>query len=108
MKVIGPMFLDELRQRFTDGYHDTAKLKKLRADMGLMRFLDPACGCGNFLVVGYRQMRALDLEVLLRIQELSGETARTMFFTEEQLDVRLSSFHGLGLEEWPGQPTGRA
>lgn len=42
MKVIGPMFLDELRQRFTDGYHDTAKLKKLRADMSRMRFLDPA------------------------------------------------------------------
>lgn len=103
MKVIGPMFLDELRQRFTDGYHDTAKLKKLRADMGLMRFLDPACGCGNFLVVGYRQMRALDLEVLLRIQELSGETARTMFFTEEHLAVRLSSFHGIELEEWPAQ-----
>lgn len=103
MKVIGPMFLDELRQRFTDGYHDTAKLKKLRADMGLMRFLDPACGCGNFLVVGYRQMRALDLEVLLRVQELSGETARTMFFTEEHLAVRLSSFHGIELEEWPAQ-----
>lgn len=103
MKVIGPMFLDELRQRFTDGYHDTAKLKKLRADMGLMRFLDPACGCGNFLVIGYRQMRALDLEVLLRIQELSGETARTMFFTEEHLAVKLSSFHGIELEEWPAQ-----
>jgi hypothetical protein len=103
MKVIGPMFLDELRQRFTDGYHDTAKLKKLRADMSRMRFLDPACGCGNFLVVGYRQMRALDLEVLLRIQELSGETARTMFFTEEHLAVRLSSFHGIELEEWPAQ-----
>lgn len=103
MKVIGPMFLDDLRQRFTDGYHDTAKLKKLRTDMGLMRFLDPACGCGNFLVVGYRQMRALDLEVLLRIQELSGETARTMFFTEEHLAVRLSSFHGIELEEWPAQ-----
>lgn len=103
MKVIGPMFLDELRQRFTDGYHDTAKLKKLRADMGLMRFLDPACGCGNFLVVGYRQMRALDLEVLLRIQNLSGDTARTMFFTEEHLSVQLSSFHGIELEEWPAQ-----
>lgn len=103
MKVIGPMFLDELRQRFTDGYHDTAKLKKLRSDMSRMRFLDPACGCGNFLVVGYRQMRALDLEVLLRIQELSGETARTMFFTEEHLAVKLSSFHGIELEEWPAQ-----
>lgn len=103
MKVIGPMFLDELRQRFADGYHDTGKLKKLRADMGQMRFLDPACGCGNFLVVGYRQMRALDLEILLRIQELSGDTARTMFFTEEHLSVRLSSFHGIELEEWPAQ-----
>jgi hypothetical protein len=103
MKVIGPMFLDELRQRFTDGFHDTRALKKLRADMGEMRFLDPACGCGNFLVVGYRQMRALDLEVLVRIQELTGETARTMFFTEEHLAVRLTSFHGIELEEWPAQ-----
>jgi hypothetical protein len=103
MKVIGPMFLDELRQRFADGFHDTRALKKLRADMGEMRFLDPACGCGNFLVVGYRQMRALDLEVLKRIQELTGETARTMFFTEEHLAVRLTSFHGIELEEWPAQ-----
>ncbi|MEE6388165.1 DNA methyltransferase [Microbacterium paraoxydans] len=103
MKVVGPMFLDELRQRFSDGYYDTGKLKKLRADMGQMRFLDPACGCGNFLVVGYRQMRALDLEILLRIQELSGDTARTMFFTEDHLSVRLSSFHGIELEEWPAQ-----
>lgn len=62
-----------------------------------------ACGCGNFLVVGYRYMRALDLEVLLRIQELSGDTARTMFFTDEHLAVRLSSFHGIELEEWPAQ-----
>lgn len=103
MKVIGPMFLDALRKRFTDGYHDVAALKKLRNDMGKMRFLDPACGCGNFLVVAYRQMRDLDLQVLLRIQELSGETARTMFFTEDQLAVRLSSFHGIELEEWPAQ-----
>jgi len=103
MKVIGPMFLDGLRQRFTDGFHDSRGLKKLRTDMGEMRFLDPACGCGNFLVVGYREMRALDLEILQRIQELSGDTARTMFFTEDNLAVRLSSFHGIELEEWPAQ-----
>jgi hypothetical protein len=103
MKVIGPMFLDELRQRFIDGFHDTRALKKLRADMSAMRFLDPACGCGNFLVVGYRHMRALDLEVLQRIRELTNETASTMFFTEEHLAVRLSSFHGIELEEWPAQ-----
>lgn len=103
MKAIGPMFLDELRLRFTDGYYDTDKLKKLRAGMGQMRFLDPACGCGNFLVVAYREMRALDLEVLQRIQELSKDTTRTMFFTEDHLSVRLSSFHGIEIEEWPAQ-----
>ena len=103
LKIIGPMFLDELRSRFRDGFHDSRALKKLRAEMGEMRFLDPACGCGNFLVVGYRHMRALDLEVLQRIQELSNDTARTMFFTEENLAVRLSSFHGIELEEWPAQ-----
>ncbi|MFJ4286742.1 DNA methyltransferase [Paenarthrobacter nicotinovorans] len=103
MKVIGPMFLDELRQRFVDGFHDTRALKKLRIDMSDMRFLDPACGCGNFLVVAYRKMRALDLEILLRIQELTNETATTMFFTEEHLAVRHSSFHGIELEEWPAQ-----
>lgn len=103
MKVIGPMFLDGLRQRFIDGFHDARALKKLRSDMSDMRFLDPACGCGNFLVVGYRHMRALDLEVLQRIQKLTKETATTMFFTEEHLAVRLSSFHGIELEEWPAQ-----
>ncbi len=103
MKVIGPMFLDELRQRFSESHNDTVKLKRLRADMAKMQFLDPACGCGNFLVVGYRQMRALDLEVLVRIQELSGDSSRSMFFTEENLAVRLSSFHGIELEEWPAQ-----
>ncbi|MFV0633351.1 type IIL restriction-modification enzyme MmeI [Demequina sp.] len=51
LKLIGPMFLDELRQRFTDGHHDAARLRALRRDMADMRFLDPAAGCGNFLVV---------------------------------------------------------
>ena len=49
-----------------------AALRRLRADMGRMRFLDPACGCGNFLVIAYRELRALDLEILVRIQELAA------------------------------------
>lgn len=103
MKLIGPMFLDELRGRFTDGYHDTKTLTKLRADISRLRFLDPACGCGNFLVVAYREMRALDLDIVLRLQALSGDTSRSIFFTDSDLAVRLSSFHGIELEEWPAQ-----
>jgi hypothetical protein len=101
-KLIGPMFLDELRQRFADGFHDAKGLRKLRDDMGRMRLLDPACGCGNFLVVTYRDMRALDLEILQRLQQL-GSADVTLAFVDEDLPVRLSSFHGIELEEWPAR-----
>ncbi|CAL9478914.1 hypothetical protein SUDANB106_03018 [Streptomyces sp. enrichment culture] len=107
LKVIGPMFLDELRQRFVDHQHDPKKLRELRRDMGKMRFLDPACGCGNFLVVAYREMRALDLQVLERLQQLEGKQewwqAGTMFFDKAHLSVRLENFHGIELEDWPAR-----
>lgn len=104
LKLIGPMFLDELRQRYTDQLHDAKKLRELRRDMGRMRFLDPACGCGNFLVVAYREMRALDLAVLTRLQELGvrGHEA-TLMFDVEDLPVRLESFHGIEIDDWPAR-----
>src|SRR5699024_9592717 len=74
LKTIQPLFLDELRSRFTDAFHDTTKLKRLRKELGDLRVLDPACGCGNFLVVAYRELRALDLDILKRLQEL-GDTS---------------------------------
>ncbi|MFD6178763.1 MULTISPECIES: DNA methyltransferase [unclassified Isoptericola] len=104
LKLIGPMFLDELRQRYTDQLHDAKKLRELRRDMGRMRFLDPACGCGNFLVVAYREMRALDLAVLTRLQELGvrGHEA-TLMFDVADLPVRLESFHGIEIDDWPAR-----
>ncbi|MFP8883528.1 DNA methyltransferase [Streptomyces mangrovi] len=105
LKVIGPMFLDDLRQRFADYQHDIKQLERLREGMGKMRFLDPACGCGNFLVVAYREMRALDLAILERLQALKGKGWQegTMFFDETLLPVRLENFHGIELEEWPAR-----
>ncbi len=102
LKLIGPMFLDDLRRRFADGHSDTKALNKLRRDMGRMQFLDPACGCGNFLVVAYREMRALDLDILVRLQQL-GDAGLTLTFLDEHLPVRLSNFHGIELEEWPAR-----
>ena len=72
LKLIRPMFLDQLRERFDEGFHDPAKLRALRRDMGKMRFLDPAAGCGNFLLVSYREMRRLELDILLRLQDLGA------------------------------------
>src|SRR5699024_10931902 len=105
LKTIQPLFLDELRSRFTDAFPDTTKLKRLRKELGDLRVLDPACGCGNFLVVAYRELRALDLDILKRLQEL-GDTSwrsRTAFFLKEDLTVTLDHFAGLEIEEWPAR-----
>jgi len=105
LKTIQPLFLDELRSRFTDAFHDTTKLKRLRKELGDLRVLDPPCGCGNFLVVAYRELRALDLDILKRLQEL-GDTSwrsRTAFFLKEDLTVTLDHFAGLEIEEWPAR-----
>lgn len=104
LKVIAPMFLDDLNERVAAGWSDVRKLERIRKDMGDMRFLDPACGCGNFLVVAYRELRALDLRILLRLQDLDpGKYKQSMFFLAEQIPVKLSHFHGIEIEEWPAR-----
>jgi len=113
MRLIGPMFLDELRAAFDAAQKDAAKLRALRRRLGEMRFLDPACGCGNFLVVAYREMRQLELDILLRLQELQGQGAggaigrtsfnTSLFFDADDLAVRLEHFHGIEIEDWPAR-----
>ncbi len=104
LKTINPLFMDELRTRFTNNAHNITALKKLRADLGHVRVLDPACGCGNFLIVAYRELRALDLAILERLQELGDRTQiPTIFFTKEDLPVTLDHFAGIELEEWPAR-----
>lgn len=104
LKTINPLFMDELRERFTQEYHSKNGLEKLRKELGEIRVLDPACGCGNFLVVAYRELRALDLDILLRLKELEGSSnVSTLFFTEENLPVTLDHFYGIEIEEWPAR-----
>ncbi|WIG18399.1 DNA methyltransferase [Kocuria rosea] len=101
LKVIEPLFLDELRQRFIDNQHNARGLRKLQQDMGQLHFLDPACGCGNFLIVAYREMRALELSILKRLQELDPASAQMVLDASELLTVKMTSFYGIELEEWP-------
>lgn len=102
LKVIGPLFLDDLRTEYESAFHDVKRLKRLRARLGEMRFLDPACGCGNFLVIAYREMRQLELDILIRLSELTGEGQLSLDPTLG-LSVSPSQFHGIELEEWPAR-----
>nr|WP_306428354.1 DNA methyltransferase [Brevibacterium sp. 68QC2CO] len=104
LKTINPLFMDELREKFAAGAHDKKKLKTLRRELGRLRVMDPACGCGNFLVVAYRELRQLDLDIVKRLQELGEQdVVPTLYFTEDDLPVRLDHFAGIEIEEWPAR-----
>ena len=70
MKVIEPMFLDEYRAKFENIYNDRKKLLALQDELATLKFLDPACGCGNFLIQAYKHLRGLEYEIIVRAEEL--------------------------------------
>ncbi len=103
LKLIGPLFLDELRAEFDKIRHTvksrTQNLQAFHAKLAGLKFLDPACGCGNFLVIAYRELRKLELEVLRELHH-SGQQALDIA-TIIQVDV--DQFHGIEMEEFPVQ-----
>lgn len=104
LKTIEPLFLDELRDKFKTASNDVNALKSLRKEIAEIRIFDPACGCGNFLVVSYRELRQLELEILLRLQELGDTTSiPTLYFERSDLAVQLDHIYGIEIEEWPAR-----
>ena len=99
LKVIGPLFLDDLREELEKlKSRKTAKeraLLEFQAQLSRMRFLDPACGCGNFLVIAYREVRRLELECL---KELYGDQR---IDAELMTRVTVDQFYGIEYEEFP-------
>lgn len=99
LKLIRPLFLDELRAEFEKVKGNRSRLFEFHKKLRGLTFLDPACGCGNFLVVAYRELRLLELEVL-RAARTSGQLALDVHGLV-QLDV--DQFHGIEIEEFPAQ-----
>ena len=70
MKVIEPLFLNELNEEFVNGKYEPKKLNKLLERLGKIKIFDPACGSGNFLIIAYKELRFLEIKILLQLQEL--------------------------------------
>lgn len=102
LKALRPLFLDELHSEFQRGFKSARILTALHEKIGKIRILDPACGCGNFLVVAYRELREIERQVISRIRELKGE-GQTFLNIADHLKVRLEHFFGIEIEEWPAQ-----
>ena len=108
LKVIQPLFLDDLRAEFERlrARRDTrrrAELEALHERLAALRFLDPACGCGNFLVITYRELRELKTALLVELRAYRADevTAELDVSTLPRLNV--DQFYGIELEEFPAR-----
>lgn len=102
IKVIGPLFLDDLHTEFTRikarrSGRDAA-LRAFQQQLARLTFLDPACGCGNFLVIAYRELRALELAVLHELWDGQRVTDIALFS-----QVNVDQFFGIEYEEFPAR-----
>lgn len=93
MKTIKGLFLDELQKEFHKIKNSLGKLKEFHRRIAALKFLDPACGCGNFLVISYREIRRLEIEILKQIQKLSGSNQMSSPLLQSL--IHLESFYGI-------------
>lgn len=105
LKVIGPLFLDDLRNELEEAGKNKRKLETLHDKIGKLRFLDPACGCGNFLVVTYRELRRMEIELLKRlyVREEDGATQTTMLNMGALSRIDVDCMYGIEIEEFPAR-----
>lgn len=99
LKALNPLFLDGLRAEFARVRHNARQLGDFHRSLAAIQVLDPACGCGNFLVVAYRELRMLELDVLRARYGSSQLELSTLV----QSIVDVDQFHGIEIEEWPAQ-----
>ena len=108
LKVIEPLFMDDLRTEFAriksrSSHNRLTTLKQFQANLGGATFFDPACGCGNFLIIAYRELRLLEIEVIRDIRDETGETAQWVLDTGWQSVVNVDQFYGIELGEFPAR-----
>jgi len=92
LKVLNPLFLDDLREKLEDAGDNARKLLNLRNRMAKIRVFDPACGSGNFLVIAYKEMRAIEAEINERRNE-----------TDRRSEIPLTNFRGIELRDFPAE-----
>ena len=108
LKVIEPLFLDDLRAEF--GHLKTLKrgrarrLREFQEKLGSLTFFDPACGCGNFLIIAYRELRLLEIEVIRELLEWGkGKPKQRKIDVTILSEVNVNQFFGIEIGEFPSR-----
>ncbi len=99
LKLIKPLFLDALWEEFNKVKSNKSKLDEFHQRLRSLKFLDPACGCGNFLVIAYRELRLLELEVLRALHDKRQQ----ILDVQALIKLDVDQFYGIEVEEFPAQ-----
>ena len=105
LKVIEPLFMDDLRAEFEKlrsrkDSRRVSELQRFQIKLGELQFFDPACGCGNFLIIAYRELRLLEMDVIRAIRTATGDTEQEMLDVEWASVVNVDQFYGIELGEF--------
>lgn len=98
-KVIKPLFLDDLYTEFEKAKGNRARLNELHRKIATLHFLDPACGCGNFLIISYRELRELELLILRELYK----GGQGVLDVREIMRVNVDQFAGIEYDEFPAR-----
>lgn len=99
LKIINSLFMNNLWNEFYQAKGKTSKLKALWDKIAKLEFFDPACGCGNFLIVAYKELRLLEYEILAIL--LDEDKKQVRFDSRSLSKIKLEHFHGVEIEEFP-------
>ena len=107
LKLIRPLFLDGLRSELDDicalrGNSRPSRLRAFHEKISSLTFLDPACGCGNFLLISYRELRHIEMDVL---DELHKDDPALVLDVTQLCKVNVSQFYGIEIEPFPAEIT---
>lgn len=105
LKVVSGLFLDEVEEELARARTSEHKLRALHERLARMRFLDPACGCGNFLIVTYKELRRIEIDILLQLEALGKLSGKGQLITDVAALSRLSvhSMFGIEIGEFPAR-----
>ncbi len=100
LKCIGPLLIDPLREDFGKATTERA-LKALFSKIADMAVLDPACGCGNFLVIAYRELRQIEIDIYRKLQQMRKRTSEQLLSVVFMQGLNVDQMYGIEVEEFP-------
>ena len=105
LKLIKPLFLDELYEEFENNRDQPKKLEKLLTRLSTIKFFDPACGSGNFLIITYKELRLLEIKIIQQLIDLDNEEGERKRTVGKQAKIYypqiiLSQFYGIEIKDF--------